>query len=139
MAILIDTNFLLAAIFPRDANHQKAEKAIRSLATTDCIVPLPVLQELFYMTTVRINYETAVDYCERIYKAGFDIQPIIGDDFNRIFQIMRQYRSAAFDFTDAAIMALAERLNITQIYTFDRRDFLIFRPTHCEHFELLPE
>lgn len=138
MAILIDTNFLLAAIFLRDTNHQKAEKAIQSLAVADCIVPLPVVQELFYMTTVRINYETAIDYCERIHKAGFDIQPIIDDDFDRIFQIMRQYRSASFDFTDVAIMAVAERLIITQIYTFDHRDFLIFRPAHCEHFELLP-
>ncbi|MEP6989215.1 MAG: PIN domain-containing protein, partial [Chloroflexota bacterium] len=135
MASLIDTNFLLAAIFPNDPNHQKAAKAIQSLNVTDCIVPLPVLQELFYMTTVRINYGTAIDYCERIHEAGFEIQPTVGDDFNHIFEIMRQYSSASFDFTDVAIMALAERLKITQIYTFDRRDFLIYRPTHCEYLE----
>jgi hypothetical protein len=35
-------------------------------------------------------------------------------------------------------MALAERLNITQICAFDRRDFPIFRPTHCENLEPLP-
>ena len=36
------------------------------------------------------------------------------------------------------IMALAERLGITQIATFDRRDFNIDRPRYCESFELLP-
>jgi len=85
-----------------------------------------------------MNYETAIDYCERVYKSGFVITNLIDTDFNQIFQIMRQYSSATFDFTDVAIMTLAERLNITQIYTFDRRDFSIFRPTHCEYLELLP-
>ncbi len=53
-------------------------------------------------------------------------------------QIMEQYQDAAFDFTDAAIMALTERLNIKRGCTFDRRDFSVFRPLHCEYLELLP-
>lgn len=138
MPILIDTNFLLAAIFIRDKNHQQAAKAIQSLNTIECIVPLTVIQELFYMTTVRQNYESAIDYCERIHLSGFNIQPIIEEDFNRMFQIMRQYTSAKFDFTDVAILAIAERLNITQIYTFDRRDFLIYKPVHSGYLELRP-
>ncbi len=138
MAILIDTNFLLAAIFVKDKNHQVAAKAIQSLNPTNCIVPIPVLQELFYMTSVRLNYETAIEYCERVSKTGFILESITESDFSRIFQIMRQYTSASFDFTDVVILALAERLSITQVYTFDRRDFLIYRPTHCEYLELLP-
>lgn len=138
MAILIDTNFLLAAIFVKDKNHQQAAKAIQTLDATECIVPLAVMQELFYMTAVRLNYETAIDYCERVYKAGFLILPTQDVDLNRTFQIMHQYRSAEFDFTDVTILALAERLKITQIYTFDRRDFSIYRPTHCDYLELLP-
>jgi hypothetical protein len=35
-------------------------------------------------------------------------------------------------------MAQAERLNIARIATFDRRDFSVFRPKHCEYLELLP-
>jgi hypothetical protein len=35
-------------------------------------------------------------------------------------------------------MALSERLQITQVCTFDRRDFSIFRPTHYDYLELLP-
>ena len=97
-----------------------------------------MLQELFYMTSVRLNYETAIEYCEQVYKAGFNIESVAEIDFNRIFQIMRQYSSASFDFTDVTIFALAERLNITQIYTFDRRDFLIYKPIHSKYLELLP-
>ena len=51
---------------------------------------------------------------------------------------MAKYADARFDFVDCCIMALVERLDITQICTFDRRDFGIFRPAHCEYLELLP-
>lgn len=53
-------------------------------------------------------------------------------------EIMNRYSDNAFDYTDVAIMALAERLSISRIATFDQRDFGVYRPTHCEYFELLP-
>ncbi len=90
------------------------------------------------MTTVRINYREAVKYLSRIYASSFDIQPIIYEDRKRMLEIMNQYDSAELDYTDTAIMALSERLNITQVYTFDRRDFGIFRPRHCDYLELMP-
>lgn len=52
--------------------------------------------------------------------------------------LMRQYQDAELDIADIAQVALAERLNITQIYTFDRRDFIIVRPRHTDYFDLLP-
>jgi hypothetical protein len=81
MAVLIDTNFLLAIILRKDTNHAKAVQAATALGSLRCIVPAPVLHELFQITVARI---------------------------------------------------------ITQVYTFDQRDFRIFRPAHCPHLELLP-
>ena len=137
MQTLIDSNFLLAVIFPTDANHSKARKAIQSLDPSQAIVPAPVLSELFYMTTVRLNFHKAVNYLEQIQKTGFNFQSLVDEDRSRMIEIMRQYASASFDYTDAAIMALSERLNITQVYTFDRRDFTVFRPKHCDYLKLL--
>ncbi|MHB8628121.1 MAG: hypothetical protein ACYDBJ_20085 [Aggregatilineales bacterium] len=68
----------------------------------------------------------------------FQIEALTTADMLRMEVIMAQYQSARFDYTDTAIMALAERLNLTQVYTFDRRDFSIFRPAHCPVLELLP-
>ncbi len=59
-------------------------------------------------------------------------------DLRRARQIMQQYEKADLDFVDCCIMALSERLKITSVYTFDRRDFVIFRPTHVDYLELLP-
>ena len=60
------------------------------------------------------------------------------DDVKRAIDVMESYADARFDFVDCCIMALTERLNITRICTFDRRDFSIFRPKHCDFLELLP-
>lgn len=137
MAFLVDTSMLLAFAFSRDANHTVASRTLHTLRRERRIVAAPVLTELFYMTMVRINYARAIQVFARA-RAAFEILALTEPDMARMQQIMEQYQDAAFDFTDAAIVALAERLNITRVCTFDRRDFSIFRPLHCEYLELLP-
>ncbi len=90
------------------------------------------------MTTIRIHYQRAINAFEQTQTGAFKIVDLSSEDMQRMTKIMRQYESSAFDYTDAAIMALSERLNIRQVYTFDHRDFSIFRPRHCDYLELLP-
>ncbi len=89
------------------------------------------------MTMVRVNYRRAVQMFATT-RTAFKIIELIEQDMTRMQAIMEQYGDAQFDFTDTALMALSERLNITKAYTFDRRDFSIFRPSHCDYLELLP-
>lgn len=63
---------------------------------------------------------------------------ILSPDLERAAEIMEQYADADLDFVDCCIMALAERLNITEVCTLDQRDFSIFRPAHCDYLEILP-
>jgi uncharacterized protein len=137
MAVLIDTNVLLAFAFRRDTNHNQAVKLIQDLEQKEQIVAAPVLVELFYMTTVRLDYTHARQILSSTRKA-FQIEALTDADLDRMEQIMSQYADAQFDFTDIAIMAVAERLNIHQIATFDQRDFRVYRPAHCDYFEILP-
>lgn len=67
------------------------------------------------------------------------IEQVAPEDLIRTHQILEQYADSQLDFTDAAIVALAERLNVTRVYTLDRRDFSMIRPKHCDYFELLPQ
>lgn len=138
MTALIDTNVLLAYSFVREQKHDRAVKALQSLGREQGLVAAPVLSEVFLMTALRVNYRAAIDAFTHIRKA-FTILDLTVADMERMQVIMIQYASAEFDYTDIAIMALAERLGITQVYTFDRRDFSIFRPAHCDFLQLLPE
>jgi hypothetical protein len=94
--------------------------------------------ELFQIMVVRTYYDRAIEVLDKT-RALFDMVPIVNDDLHRMVQIMRQYRANQFDYADVAIMAVAERLDIRRICTFDRRDFSVFRPRHCSYLELLPE
>lgn len=60
------------------------------------------------------------------------------EDIERTADLLDQYADNLLDFADTAIVAIAERENISQIATFDRRDFSIIRPRHVRFFELLP-
>ncbi len=47
---------------------------------------------------------------------------------------MEKYADSKIDFVDCAIMAMAERLNISRILTVDQRDFRLLRPLHVDAF-----
>jgi uncharacterized protein len=138
MQILLDTSFLLAISARSDKNHTRALKAMQKMEDDRFIIPVPVLPELFYMCTVRVNYSVAVQLYNTLQSEDFVIEPLLPEDQKRMSQIMEKYLSARFDFVDCAIMAMSERLNITRVATFDHRDFSIFRPNHCPALELVP-
>jgi predicted nucleic acid-binding protein len=137
MAILIDTNVLLAAAFSRDSRHSEAAQILRATSDQQRIVTAPVVSELFYMMTARLTYQHAVQAFART-RAAFQIEGITDADMTRMHEIMSKYHDAEFDYVDVSIMAVAERLNVTRICTFDRRDFQIYQPSRCSHFDLLP-
>lgn len=137
MAVLIDTSFLVALAVTSDSNHAAALKLLPTLQG-ERILPIPVMPESFYMVSVRLHYRAAVKLYTYMQTAGFKIEPLTLADRLRMGEIMTQYLDAEFDFVDLALMTIAERLNITQVCTFDRRDFSIFRPKHSSHLEILP-
>jgi predicted nucleic acid-binding protein len=114
-----------------------AKEFLQSVRGELQIALAPVLTELFHMTRIRMSYACAIKVFATT-QLPFQIEALTPEDMLRMEQIMKRYESAEFDFTDTAIMAQAERLNITRIATFDHRDFEIFRPSHCDYLELLP-
>jgi hypothetical protein len=137
MTVLIDTSLLLATFAKRDAKHNAAVKLMKSLRREIKIVIQPVLNEVFQLVAVRLDYRLAIDAVIKT-RAASAIEQMQSEDLTRMITIMQQYQDNEFDFADVAIMTVAERLNITRICTFDRRDFAIYRPSHCAYFELLP-
>jgi uncharacterized protein len=79
-----------------------------------------------------------VRFLDALLKAKYEYEIVSPDDLARARDIMAQYADARLDFVDCLIMALAERLNITQVCTFDHRDFEIFRPRHTAALDILP-
>lgn len=54
-------------------------------------------------------------------------------------ELVEQYDDASLDTTDASVVAIAERLNISELATLNRKHFALVRPRHVVAFTLLPE
>jgi predicted nucleic acid-binding protein len=59
-------------------------------------------------------------------------------DWLRIAELAARYRDLPLGTVDASVVTTAERLGVTEIATFDRRDFTVVRPHHVAAFTLLP-
>jgi predicted nucleic acid-binding protein len=136
--ILVDSSALVALANPQDKHHQAAASLLSQGAQTNIALVADVaLTEVFYLIYRRVGYLSAVKMFTSVLRTFPIIHPT-ADDYQRMNAIMLHYQDARLDFVDTAIMALAERLHITQIMTFDRRDFSMMRPVHTEAFVLLP-
>ena len=101
-------------------------------------VPSVVLPEVGYLLRRNLGYMNSLIFFDFFEYRNVRLVPVFEEDLSRVYDIGRLYADAQLDLVDCCIMAIAERLNITRIATFDRRDFSIFRPSHCEFLELLP-
>jgi hypothetical protein len=135
--ILVDSSFLIA-LYDLDADEHEAASQVAALYDGQFLIPQVVLTEVVYLLKREMGIRGAVAFLEMFIDSQPALQDVTLDDLRRAKVIMAQYASAKLDFVDCCIMALGERLNITQVCTFDQRDFSIFRPTHCPHLDILP-
>jgi len=101
------------------------------------LVPNVVLPEVCYLITRDLGHhgiETIIDYFAQL---DAQFAPLEFTDLQRVRDIVATYADAELDIVDCCIVAIAERLNMTRIATFDRRDFSLVRPRHGEFLELL--
>jgi predicted nucleic acid-binding protein len=134
---LVDANYIVALGYKRDKQHQTATEFSRR-PDANLLLPEAVLVEAIYNLERLGGINATIEFMELLVSATPQFISLTQADFMRAMEIMRRYRDAELDFVDCCLTALAERLNITKICTFDRRDFSIIRPKHTEFFELLP-
>ncbi len=135
--VLLDASFLVALGYPRDRNHAHATQFAAKRGTR-LLLPEVVLPEMMYNLRRVGGTRAALQFGEVLAAQALPFVSLTMPDFARAMEVMRIYRDADLDLVDCCITALAERLNITRICTFDRRDFSMIRPKHTDYFELLP-
>lgn len=137
MTAILDTSFLFALTDQSDRNHQRV-LAVAQSVNESLVLPVAVLPEVCYLIASRLGHQAMRRFVSSMTSNMVQVQPLIPEDLVRVHEILEQYADKQLDFTDAAIVATAERLNITRVYTLDLRDFSVIRPSHCDYFELLP-
>ena len=138
MTIIADTSYLFALYNSKDINHRAAAAFAFETASERMLLPDVALTELAYLLVRDLGYVALRTLLENLRDSEIELVPLVRSDLGRIYDIATTYATAAFDIVDCCLMAIAERLGVTRIATFDRRDFSIFRPRHCDYLDLLP-
>lgn len=135
--ILVDTGPLVAAANRNDTHHRASTKALVA-AQPPRLVPGMVIAEVGYLLARDAGSSVEAGFL-RSFETGFlDVVSPTADDLARAAELVEQYADLPLGTTDAGIVALAERLNITELVTLDQRHFNVVRPRHVEALKLTP-
>lgn len=133
--ILIDAGPLVALIHADDRHYQACKKALRDIRDPLTTV-WPAVTEAMYLLEFSSK---AQDALWRLLEGGaVKISPLDASDLPRMRELMRQYRDLPMDLADAALVRVAERDKIKNIFTIDRRDFEVYRPRGIRQFAIIP-
>lgn len=137
--VLIDTGALYALADRNDANHHQALQTFDSLNPDESVVvTLPILTEACWMLQERLGRSSEQTLWEDVVHGVFHVYQLDLADMARALEIERQFDAAAFGFTDACSLAATERMAIDIVFTFDRRDFTIYRTPKGAALRLIP-
>jgi predicted nucleic acid-binding protein len=121
----------LIALFDRDDRHHgRAVEFVRGNSSR-LVSNLPVLTEATFV--LRFSVDAQRDLLWWAQQA-LDLDHRTGADLPRIIALLHQYRDLPAAFADVSLIALAERLNLKRIASFDR-DFFIYRLSGKRRFE----
>jgi uncharacterized protein len=135
--ILWDTGPLLATV-DRSDRHHAASVALMRATRRPLLVPAPVLVEVCYFLQERVGPRAEAAFLRSISAGHLSLVHPEPADIDRAADLVEQYASFPLGTVDASVLAIAERLEITQIASIDHRHFYAVKLRHCDGLELLP-
>lgn len=138
--ILCDTGPLVAAALSSDDHHHAAVELFSGLhlAGRPMLVPATVTAEVGYLLEREAGPRVETSFLRSMAEGDFEPIDLTPADYERMSELVAAYADLPLGTTDASVIALAERLGITDIATLDRRHFSVVRPHHVAAFTLLP-
>lgn len=128
---------IVAVADDADPDHLRCEDLLDThsgpLVTTAMVVA-----EAGWLIERQLGPAAEARFYTSIAEGDLSVETFTAADWARISQLVERYGDLGLGGTDASLVTIAERLNITQLATLDRRDFTVVRPSHCDAFELLP-
>jgi predicted nucleic acid-binding protein len=91
------------------------------------IVPSFVITVVAYLVSRRIGSDAEMRFLGDLAAGNLIAEPVAPADWMRIAELVDRYRDLPLGTVDASVIAAAERLQITEIATLDRRHFNVVR------------
>ena len=134
---MVDSSYLIALYDTAEPRHQQAY-AFATHSKERMLVPNVVLTEVGFLLRRNLGYINSMRFLGFFDRHDVQLVALVEEDLPLVREIAITYADSRLDIVDCCIMAIALRLNITRIATFDRRDFSMFRPRQGKYLRLLP-
>ncbi|WP_169950344.1 PIN domain-containing protein [Microbispora sp. H11081] len=138
--IVVDTGPIVAATFQDDKNHERCiQEFIRiRKANRPLLVPSFVAGESCYMLGKLGGARAEAAFLRLLESGWFQLIDLSESDLSRIAVLIERYHDLPLGAADASVVAVAERMRVTEVMTTDIRDFSVIRPVHVPALALLP-
>ena len=138
--IVCDTGPLVAAALSNDADHATCVRLFNDMhaAGRELLVPATVTAEVGYLLAREAGARVESLFLRSLAEGDFAAVDLTATDYARIAELVDTYGELPLGTTDASVIAIAERLKLTDVATLDRRHFTIVRPSHVDSLTLLP-
>jgi predicted nucleic acid-binding protein len=138
--ILCDTGPIVAAALDDDDRHYECVELFTGLhlARRRLLVPGTVVAEVGYLLARNAGARVESLFLQALADGDFEPVDLQSRDYRRAAELVETYADLPLGTTDATVIALAERLNVDEVATLDRRHFTVVRPSHTPSLTLLP-
>jgi len=133
--VLVDAGPLVALIDRADPGHGACVAALKTLRGP-LVTVWPAFTEAMYLLGRSWQGQKAL--WSRLETDALAMAPLGDADAPRMRELMEKYRDLPMDLADAALVRVAERDALTQIFTLDRRHFSLYRPGRRRRFSIVP-
>lgn len=129
MSLILDSGGLYALYDVDDRFHQAARRVIER-ERGPLILPSAILSEIDYLLREFLGIDAELDFLDGLRTGAYLLEPLTSTDLDRCHTLIKRYRDLNLGLADTAVIATAERLNITRILTVDERDFRAIKAEH---------
>ncbi len=130
--VIVDTGFLVALFRPAERLRAPAREFLRNNRH-----PLLTVAPVIVETCHFLGPDGKARLLEWIQRGAVAVAEVPTSAYTDIRIPIRKYANRNIDFTDAAIVWLAEQTGCRSILTVDIRDFSVFRLRKGKRFELV--
>jgi predicted nucleic acid-binding protein len=130
--VIVDTGFFVALFRPADRLRAKAREFLRDNRRR-LLTAAPVIVEACYF----LDSDGKCRLLEWIERGAVAVADVPTSAYGEIRGLILKYTDRDIDFTDAALVWLAENTGCRAILTVDMRDFNVFRLARGRRFELV--
>ncbi len=122
MALILDTGVVYASYDRRDRWHRGSVELL-SRERGELIVPAAVIPEVDHLLGRRLGSEAQLLFYRGLSDGSYFVADLPREGYARVLEINTRFRDLRLGFVDAAILAMAEMLDLRRVATTDRRHF----------------